>query len=425
MKIIYAIPNIIPSFNVSGGASVVAGRLSSFVKLNINIQLVNVYDKAHINKFENLNLNELVKEFHFLDDGEINALKDIFLNMIYFPLYSISEKKGKIASLLLSVKDPVGFLYSSVNDENVFRFQSLVKKCSSQIILAEHLIPTLLVQSLSPEIRVIYGHHDWIYVLKFYRFRQERFSLKKFYKIFILRLIEKQLIKKVDGVICVSAYEALQIQKLTDVPVLYLPTLYPKSKSGISEVVKKEVVQLVHFGGMNATANRLGLENFIDKCWNSIKLENPEIKLDVVGDLNSISKEFQIKLVDKSIICHGFVQELSDVLLPLVINIIPWDKPTGGRTRVSLVFKYRQVLLSTFNAVKGSPEVKHLKNSYLVNKMEDFPKAIKFLKNNRELMKELSDNGYATFEKCFSVDVEQSQLYSFLELMLKVNRLEN
>jgi glycosyltransferase involved in cell wall biosynthesis len=419
MKIVYVIPNIIPSFNASGGASVIATRLLSFIKLNLEIQLVNVYVVTEVSNFDNQNLNVFFNEFHFLTDEETSVLKSICANMIDYPLHHIPRKKGKIASLLFSLKDPVRYSYSTVNSLTASHFQSIVKECSPQLIIAEHLIPALLAQSSQSKIPVIYCHHDWIYMLLFNKIRQASFSLERFYNILILQFVEKQLVKRVNGVIFVSAYESNKIQKQVTAPVLYLPTLYPKSETNISERAKNEIVQLVHFGGMAATANRLGLENFIDKCWDEIKSENPEIELEVIGSLNHISERLKIKLKCNRINCHGFVGELSDVLLPFAINIIPWDKPTGGRTRIPLVFKHRQVLLSTYNAVKGSPEVQHLKNSYLVNKIEDFPKAIQLLKNDRKLMKELSNNGYSTFENYFTINGEQSCLKSFLESVVK------
>lgn len=417
MKIIYILPNILPSFNESGGASVIASRLVSFLKLDIQVQIINVRDYDQENKFSNIIFNTLHTEFDFLSEGEFSKFQNMLVNTIDFTLQTISREKGKIGSFLFSIQEPIRYIYPVVNEITISSLQKIVESYSSDFIIAEHLIPALLVKNMKLNAPIIYSHHDWIYVLQFKKLKQSGFSLKRFYNTLLLRFIEKQLVKDVDGVFCVSAYEASQIQK-KGVSVLYLPTLYPNKKTEIENEVYRET-QLVHFGGMAATANRLGLENFIDKCWDKIKSEHSEMNLILIGSLNHISNKFKLKLIDDRIKSYGFVAALSDVLLPMDINIIPWDKPTGGRTRIPLVFRHKQVLLSTYNAVLGAPEVKHLKNAYLVNTIEEFPEAIKILKHNRPLMKELSENGYAAFENYFSIDADQSGLKSYLEFLLK------
>jgi len=44
---------------------------------------------------------------------------------------------------------------------------------------------------------------------------------------------------------------------------------------------------------------------------------------------------------------------LDEVLRPNDVHIVPYDQPTGTRTRLTLALNHRQVLLAHQNSVKG------------------------------------------------------------------------
>lgn len=169
---------------------------------------------------------------------------------------------------------------------------------------------------------------------------------------------------------------------------------------------------------MGTTANRLGLERFLDVCWKQILANNPNVKLIVVGGLKQASPELLKKLKGKNIVCKGFVKDLNTVLRPNDIHIIPWEYNTGTRTRIPVVLNYEQALVATKESVKAFPELIHNKNAILCADLEHMSKEINSLIQNSKEIEKLSSEGKKTFIEYFTVNNHVRRLNKYITELL-------
>jgi glycosyltransferase involved in cell wall biosynthesis len=226
------------------------------------------------------------------------------------------------------------------------------------------------------------------------------------------------LVSQVSGVVSASTSEADQIRELGVRYVGYFPTLY--------ETVKLPDVdpplpapRVVHLGSMQATANRIGLERFFEIVWPIIsqKMANP-LELWVVGSLNGASKQLIKNLEQNKVICTGYVPDLTTVLRPYDIHIIPWEYDTGTRTRIPLVLNYAQTLVSTRAGAACISELQHGKNCLLVNNLNHMTDAIIKIGKNPSERRRLAINGRNTFLRNYTRIAMQNKFNEFLALVM-------
>ena len=108
-------------------------------------------------------------------------------------------------------------------------------------------------------------------------------------------------------------------------------------------------------------------------------------------------------------------KDLSKVLHPQDIHIIPWEHNTGTRTRLPLVLNYEQVLVATKESVKAFPEIINNQNALLCNTLEEMKTEITELIQNSERIKALSKAGKETFFNKFTVESQIEKMKIFIE----------
>jgi glycosyltransferase involved in cell wall biosynthesis len=149
---------------------------------------------------------------------------------------------------------------------------------------------------------------------------------------------------------------------------------------------------------MGTTANREGLAAFFKGVWPQLKGLN--VRFEVVGDTSTAPPELQKHL--RTVACTGFVQDLTKVLRPYDIHIIPWEHSTGQRTRLPLAFNHAQVVVATKASVACYPEARDGENCRLVERLEDMVSVIPYLMADHAERTRLGRAARATFEKQFT-----------------------
>jgi hypothetical protein len=166
---------------------------------------------------------------------------------------------------------------------------------------------------------------------------------------------------------------------------------------------------------MQTTANRLGLERFLDVSWPIIcQTSSVHPELWVVGSLAGASGSLLAKLKQAKAACPGFVDDLTTVLRPFDIHIIPWEHNTGTRTRIPLVLNYGQVLVSTKAGAACLPELRHNENCVLVHNLEQMAKEVMLLIPDESRRQKLARAGRDTFEKQYTREAVQPRFNQFL-----------
>jgi glycosyltransferase involved in cell wall biosynthesis len=148
---------------------------------------------------------------------------------------------------------------------------------------------------------------------------------------------------------------------------------------------------------MGTTANRLGLERFFEVSWPTL---SKTCELWVVGETRQSSASLARSLAQVN--CTGHVKDLSTVLRPFDLHIIPWEQNTGQRTRMVMAFNHAQVVVAVKAAVAGFPEAVDHQNCRLVDSLDQMAAVLLELLDNQAERQRLGRNAKETFEKHFT-----------------------
>lgn len=329
----------------------------------------------------------------------------------------VVQKPSRFEQIRDLLLNPDRFLYRSIlQSELVEKLKRIIKDKQVSLIWAEHLLPATLAQAASVELPIVYGHHDWWWRIKSYRHKP---TLRNRLYGWASRRYEQSLVRKVEGVVSGSWSEACEIKSLGAKHVGYFPTTYPSVN--LPNLVKiPEPPRIVHLGGMQTTATQVGLKRFLEICWPRIKQSIRNPSLWVIGSLEGASDELLQKLSsDPFIHCTGYVQNLSDVLRPYDIHIIPWEHNTGTRTRIPVALNFKQVVISTINAAACLRELDSGNNCLLVNDLEEMAEKIIALWGDSQTRVRIGEQGKKTFLENFTIDSQRERFEKFVNQVLR------
>jgi glycosyltransferase involved in cell wall biosynthesis len=116
--------------------------------------------------------------------------------------------------------------------------------------------------------------------------------------------------------------------------------------------------------------------------------------------------------------CPGFVEDLSTVLRPYDIHIVPWSHNTGVRTRIPLALNYGQALVAMRTTAACLDELRDGENCLLVSDFGEMAQAIRRLLHDDALRRRIADEGRKTFLACFTREGLQPRFDRFLRQFL-------
>lgn len=347
------------------------------------------------------------------NDADYSAIKPFIKNITTFnPIYQ--KPKQNLQRFWNAILNPELFEYYFLNLQNINFLKTYILENNIALVWAEWRWAGIWAWGSKLQIPVIYAHHDWEYKLALLR---KKPNLNKLFHTFQKKRIEMQLVKAVTACVSGSVTEAQEIERISHKKALYLPTTYPKNKVTLKPKAKPEII---HLGGMGTTANRLGLERFLDVCWQDIKNRIPNVQLKVIGSLNHAQPSLLKKLDDKNIQCLGFVENLELVMYPEDIHIVPWEFNTGTRTRIPQVFNYQQVLVATKASVACYPELIHDENCLLCDDLNQMTNQIINLYKNPKKITILAQQAKSTFMNHYTSESQLNHLKKFLKAIKSV-----
>ncbi len=374
----------------SGGSSVYYSHLELLYALNYDIHLiVCLWNNERFNPSDYARVDKFISE------------------TIQFDIAEAPVNKG-IKRMYMALFDPMGFEYAFINKKNIDGLRQLLDAQKYDLIWCEWRWTAILYAQLGEDRKAIYSHHDWEYKLS--KHKNKRSMKQRFHQLQKKRA-EFALVKRFSASISGSQTEAQEIATISKKSTLYLPTTYDVKEN----VENSKELSLVHLGGMNTTANRLGLERFLDVCWERIKQSHPSIKLMIIGSVSDAHTALLTKLEDPNIAVKGFVQDLDTQLFAKDIHIIPWEYNTGTRTRLPVALNYEQAVVATKASIKAFPEMINDKNVLLCDTLEEMTTRIQSLLEDPEKRKQLSTSGKETFLRVFTVGGQKEILKTFIE----------
>lgn len=323
-----------------------------------------------------------------------------------------SRQNRPLRNMLDQIMDPSS-PYGRISQKTRTKIKQLLDSTKPDFIWASDLGPSSIFAYNFPDTKVIYAHYDWKWKIKHHRRgRDGDTDLRWLVKRSLTRRHEESLVRKVAYSVTGSYTEAQEIERLGGHAV-YFPTLYtPQEFPAITFDISKP--RIVHLGGMQTTANRLGLRRFSQVVWPI--LTNGESSLPdlwVIGQLDGADAALQ-EWLDVNATCTGFVADLDDVMRPYDIHIVPWEYDTGTRTRIPLALSYGQVLVSTRASAACLPELKHNENAILVDNLEKMAWEIHDLLRNEDRRKHLGRSAYQVFINHYTQPALQPRFNEFI-----------
>jgi hypothetical protein len=236
---------------------------------------------------------------------------------------------------------------------------------------------------------VIYSHHDWLY--------RVRALGKGAAESARMREQEEDVARAAAGVVSGSFTECQQLRNVGCKSVAYVPVAYEPVPWQDAE--PSGPARIVHLGGLATTANRVGLERFFEIVWPALP-DGAYRDLWVIGDISAAGPVLSPQLASAT--CTGHVKDLTTVLRPFDLHIIPWEHDTGQRTRLPLIFNHGQVVVAVKAAVACFPEVVDRENCRLVDRLDEMPAVIRELVDDAAQRRRLAVGARRTFERVFT-----------------------
>jgi hypothetical protein len=306
-------------------------------------------------------------------------------------------------SLLKAFSQPGRFsfyplLFPSISRRNIAIIQNIVNDIKPEIIWAEHLEPFLLISFLRHfKGKMIYSHHDFSGKLIVIR----RQNMKDYIRSFLIQVIQKNLIRKNGDYVVGGAQneleEIIKISKST--ATLYLPTLYPVVPVLFSKNMQwNKPLRIIHFGSPQATANQIGLKNLLTHIIPHLH-DKIDYECFIIGDVDLNNPEIKGLLNQPKVFCKGYVADLSSVLRPLDIHILPYDRPTGSRTRYPVAINHGQVLIGHSASLAGTQGLVHQENCLMKNSFPEIVMLLIWLSNKPQERLRLASNAKKWYDK--------------------------
>ncbi len=327
--------------------------------------------------------------------------------------YSTNNLKRQSNLLRFNIH-AIRYFHSFINNDTIKLVSEVIKKQNPDLIWTEHAIPNYFALFSLTKAPIVYVHHDFLWKLQ--KVRNSFMAGKKTLINKLLQISEVNQIRENNYIVSGSQSELTQLEYMNPKAITaLLPTTYQSIHSIQSNKILPSDIRIVHVGTMSATANKVGLSRFLTICWPELcKLSHPP-ELWVIGKMD-IETIHNLKplLQQPNIEILGHVDDLSTILRPYDIHIIPYEHDTGTRTRIPLVFNHTQILLSTRNASKGVKGLQNNKNCLLVDTLEEMTTKIKEVLAKPINYLSIADNGKTLFESSYTTTSQQTALLHFL-----------
>ena len=303
-----------------------------------------------------------------------------------------------------------GTIFSTINHFNISQLNSTINRINPDIIWTEHLEPSLLMSHINFEGIKVYSHHDFLSKLILIR----RKKLKDYINSYIVKKIQTSFIKKFGThVTAASENEIAEIKRIAPNSKLYYqPTIYPPITVKWSEV-KPQILRIIHLGTLRATANKVGLLNLLKYVLPKLK-GNIQFECWIIGDLTNADKETVTLLNDECVNCIGYVEDLTTVLRPADIHLLPYNYATGTRTRLPLIFNHGQLVIAHKEAVNGMRDIENNVNCVVVNDFSEMANKIIELGKDFKLRTSIAKRAKQKHDILFNFGNYSEKLKAFL-----------
>lgn len=383
------------SFDLNGAASFSSGHLIALLQAFPNAE----FHIAHLAENNWITKDEILKFIHkeeFKGTINIRAIhsQKLKFNILNFgPLVTFS---------FLNFRKKAKSLFVNLNERLSNEMKDLLDTFNPDLIWAEHILPTLLVIQTNSDKPLVYSHHDFIFrVIE----KRNTFSSRNYLRTRLLKTLEHQLIRKIKFFVNGSITEKQYALKINPgLKTLTFPAVYPNIVFETKEIELPLKSRIVHLGSFSATANKIGLKKFFAEVYPPLKKEIKEFEILLIGDNAGITND-ELKWIENQpkIKILGHVNELSAILKPYDIHILPYNQNTGTRTRLLNALRFKGAVVAYEADINEIPELKRGTDYLTAGNYEEFTGAVIRLFKTPALRKDLGDHGFDAVKNYFTI----------------------
>jgi hypothetical protein len=382
------------AFNYSGGSSRYAQNFFALKSLGIELHVI----RFHIE-------NQIQKILDFERSSQTAQTARQYAASWQDIVIPANQPDGKWEIFCRIFLDPIAFefpCYKVMADQ----LARAVTEIVPDLIWAEYSDVAVAIWKLSPSQPWVYSSTDIRYLVR--SIRNQKTNLHQQILHQISRKVEIKSSRSANFVVTGSITEAVKLRKIGCRSVYMIPmanTDFPEINPNFSP---SRDIKIVHLGSLETTANRKGLAAYLSEAHPKtmqICAENRiSIQLVVVGDASRTKPPLSDLLLQENILVAGYTPDLSSVLRPYDIAILPYTQDSGYRTKLPLLMGHAQVIVAMRAAVAGSllPGLEDV--CILLDQVEDFPQKISWLSTHPHERKRLGQAGCAFAKRHFSLD---------------------
>ena len=308
--------------------------------------------------------------------------------------FRVTQQPGFMMRKILGLCDPQRAAYPFLKSGICDRVAEVADRVAPDLVIAADLTAGLICSRIRLRVPVVYYHHDFFWRIKKLRQGSSGGSWRKIWGWWTLRRAEDRVVRSVDACITGSAIELKALKSVGAKAAALVPPAVTSVPTAIPNAIAQPC-RVVHLGSFRTTATRLGLDRFLDIVWPVVREAVPNVELWVVGDASAADGDIIARLEASNAVLPGFVQDLSTVLRPGDLHVVPWEHGTGVRTRVASCFLYGQVLVAVRAGVAGYDGLENGKNCILVERLEEIAGSLIDLARDPKRRKMLAQAGQA------------------------------
>ena len=220
-------------------------------------------------------------------------------------------------------------------------------------------------------------------------------------------IFEKELIKKIDGLIAISPVDLAFFAKETECPMISIPVAANLKQGGVEKTSAKFAVGFL--GALDWQPNFLGLRWFLDEVWSKFAV-GKDVVFQVAG--RNFPEEIytwsfgQVELM-------GEIEDAEDFILNQQIIVVPVFSGSGMRVKVIEAMSMGKCVLSTSVGAEGI-EVHNGEDILLADSPEHWLGLLEDLWLNQEKLKAIGDKAKENMYSTYSPDALAGRLQSFI-----------
>ncbi len=421
MHILFLMPAAPLADNISGAASRYLQNLKALTATGASITLARLDSADHFaalpppSDLPPVN-SEGEKRTSSVGAGGINAAPTATppyepLDFRYDP-----PRLNRLQRWLGALFEPIGVVYPSI-DQATIRIGALLDEIDPDLVWVETTELAASVMLANPAVTWILSHHDLAY-----RVREIRTGAKtraQRWTIDMLRRAETTVIQSAPIIITASMTDAGRLRALGAPDVRVIPMGYdpqPVATGGESPAPTASAGRIIHLGSLETTANRVGLEAYLRKAHPQV----PDTTLTIIGSANALKPPLRDLIDgDPRVVLAGYQPDLDSALHPFDLAILPYEHDTGYRTKLPLLMRHQQVIVTTRAAVAGSiiDGLDHV--IVIVERVDDFPDVIRRLWDDHAERERIGRAALVFFTAHYTHDAIQPHYTALLDEIIE------